>query len=81
MIIIRILWKSCRIKSTDMSRLLYASSRIPIVLLWDSNLVDANDNAAVAVDVAAAVSVYADDDDNGHDGDDHQCHPQVIHIT
>ena len=33
-----------------------------------------------AVDVAAADSDDADDDDNGHDGDDHQCHPQVIHI-
>ena len=62
--------------------ILHGSSRIPIGLLWDSNLVDDDDYAAVAVDVADAVSDDADDDDdNGHDGDDHQCHPQVIHIT
>ena len=65
--------------------ILHGSSRIPIGLLWDSNLADDDDNAAVAVDVAAAVSDDADDDDddddNGHDGDGHQCHPQVIHIT
>ena len=61
--------------------ILHGSSRIPIGLLWDSHLVDDNDNAAVAVDVAAADSYDADDDDNGHDGDDHQCHPQVMHIT
>jgi hypothetical protein len=59
--------------------ILHGSYRIPIGLLWDSHLVDDDDNAAVALDVAAAVSDDADDD--GHDGDDHHCHPQVIHIT
>jgi len=62
--------------------MLHGFSRIPIGLLWDSHLVDDDDNVVVAVDVAAADSDDADDDDdNGHDGDDHQCHPQVIHIT
>ena len=63
--------------------ILHGSSRIPIGLLWDSNLVDDDDNV-VAFDVAAVVSDDADvddDDDNGHDGDDYQCHPQVINIT
>ena len=62
---------------------LHGSSRIPIGLLWDSHLVDDDDNVVVAVDVVAAADSDAadDDDDNGHDGDDHQRHPQVIHIT
>ena len=33
---------------------MHGSSRIPIGLLWDPHLVDDDDNAAVAVDVAAA---------------------------
>ena len=44
-------------------------------------MVDDDDNVVVAVDVGAADSDDADDDDdNGHDGDDHQCRPQVIQI-
>ena len=62
--------------------ILHGTYRILIGLLWDSHLVDDDDNVAVVVDVAAVGSDDAhDDDDNGHDGDDHQCHHQVIHMT